>query len=144
MKTTHMDVQVLITLILIGLAAGILSGMVGVGGGIILVPALVFFFHYNQHQAQGTSLGILTFPVTILAFLSYYQDCRANGSPIEFKVIGIIATGFFVGGYLGSRIAVRIDQETLKKIFAVILFYTGIKMMNWDQLIVKWIKSVFS
>lgn len=136
--------QVLIILVIIGLAAGMLSGMVGVGGGIILVPALVFFFHYNQHQAQGTSLGILMFPVTILAFLSYYQDCRSSGSPIEFKVIGVIAAGFIIGSFLGSRLAVRIDQETLKKIFAVILFYTGIKMMNWDDLFLKWIKSVFS
>jgi uncharacterized membrane protein YfcA len=144
MKTAPMDVQVLIILIFIGLAAGMLSGMVGVGGGIILVPALVFFFHYTQHQAQGTSLGILTFPVTILAFMSYYQDCRNTGSPIEFKVIGIVAAGFLIGSYFGSRIAIKIDQETLKKIFAVILFYTGIKMMNWDHLVLKWIKSVFS
>ncbi len=144
MKTNPMDIQVYIILIIVGLAAGMLSGMVGVGGGIILVPALVFFFQYTQHQAQGTSLGVLTFPVTILAFLSYYNDCRSSGTPIEFKVIGLIAGGFLVGSFFGSKIAVRIDQETLKKIFAVILFYTAFKMLNWDQTLLRWFKNIFS
>jgi len=144
MKTNPMDIQVYIILIIVGLAAGMLSGMVGVGGGIIVVPAMVFFFQYTQHQAQGTSLGVLTFPVTILAFLSYYNDCRSSGTPIEFKVIGLIAGGFLVGSFFGSKIAVRIDQETLKKIFAVILFYTAFKMLNWDQTLLRWIKNIFS
>ncbi len=143
MKTNPMDIQVYIILIMVGLAAGILSGMVGVGGGIILVPAMVLFFQYTQHQAQGTSLGVLTFPVTILAFLSYYNDCRSSGTPIEFKVIGLIAVGFLVGSFFGSKIAVRLDQETLKKIFAVILFYTAFKMLNWDQTLLRWIKTIF-
>ena len=139
-----MDIPAFIILILIGLAAGILSGLVGVGGGIILVPALVYFLNYNQHQAQGTSLGVLTFPVVILAFLTYYKDCMATGTPIEFKVIGVIALAFIVGGYFGSKIAVKIDQELLRKMFAVILFYTGIKMLNWDDVAIKWIKNIFS
>lgn len=139
-----MDIPAFIILILIGLAAGILSGLVGVGGGIILVPALVYFLNYNQHQAQGTSLGVLTFPVVILAFLTYYKDCMATGTPIEFKVIGVIALAFIVGGYFGSKIAVKIDQELLRKMFAVILFYTGIKMLHWDDVAIKWIKNIFS
>jgi uncharacterized protein len=144
MKTRPMDFQALIILILIGLAAGVLSGLVGVGGGIILVPALVYFLGYNQHQAQGTSLGVLTIPVTILAFLTYYKECLETNSPIEFKVVFIIAGGFLIGGFLGSFLAVRIDQQTLKKIFALILFYTGIKMLNWDQAFVNWLKNIFS
>jgi hypothetical protein len=144
MKPQKMDIQALIILIFIGLAAGILSGLVGVGGGIILVPALVYFLHYNQHQAQGTSLGVLTFPVVILAFLTYYKDCLKTGSPIEFKVIGVLAVAFILGGLWGSKLAVRIDQEILKKIFAIILFYTGIKMLHWDEIAVKWIKNIFS
>jgi uncharacterized protein len=139
-----MDFQALIILILIGLAAGVLSGLVGVGGGIILVPALVYFLGYNQHQAQGTSLGVLTIPVTILAFLTYYKDCLESHTPIEFKVIFIIAGGFLIGGVLGSFIAVRIDQQMLKKIFALILFYTGIKMLDWDRVIVNWLKNIFT
>lgn len=139
-----MDIPAFIILILIGLAAGILSGLVGVGGGIILVPALVYFLNYNQHQAQGTSLGVLTFPVVILAFLTYYKDCMVIGTPIEFKVIGIIALAFIIGGYFGSKIAVKIDQELLQKIFAVILFYTGVKMLHWDDAAIKWLKNIFS
>ncbi len=144
MKSSRMDYQAVIILILIGLAAGVLSGLVGVGGGIVLVPALVYFLNYNQHQAQGTSLGVLTFPVTILAFLSYYRECLNTGSPIELKVILIIAAGFIVGGLLGSSFAVKIEQSTLKKLFALILFYTGIKMLDWDKVIVNWMKHLFS
>lgn len=144
MKTSHMDYQAVIILVLIGLAAGVLSGLVGVGGGIILVPALVYFLGYNQHQAQGSSLGVLTFPVTILAFLAYYRDSLNTGAPIEMKVILIIAAGFLIGGLFGSAIAVKIDQQTLKKLFAIILFYTGIKMLDWDKVIVNWMKHLFS
>jgi len=144
MKTSRMDYQALIILVLIGLAAGVLSGLVGIGGGIILVPALVYFFSYNQHQAQGTSLGVLTFPVTILAFLAYYRDAANTNAPIDIKVILFIGIGFVVGGLLGSSIAVKIDQTTLKKIFAVILFYTGIKLLDWDKVIVNWVKHIFS
>lgn len=144
MKPQFMDIQALIILVMIGLAAGVLSGLVGVGGGIILVPALVYFLNYNQHQAQGTSLGVLTFPVTILAFFAYYRDCVSTGSPIKLPVILVIAAGFLIGGLLGSSIAVKIDQQMLKRIFAVILFYTGIKMLDWDKTFVTWVKHLFS
>lgn len=143
MKPTPMDAYTVIILIAIGIAAGILSGLVGVGGGIALVPLLVYFLHYNQHQAQGTSLGVLSFPVVILAFITYYNDCKKTGAPIEFNVIAIIGIGFVAGGLLGSKIAVKIDQELLRKLFAILLFYTGVKMLNWDAVIIKWLKGVF-
>ena len=138
-----MTTQLIGIVLLIGLLAGILSGLVGVGGGIVLVPALVFFLHYNQHQAQGTSLGVLTFPVVILAFLHYYHQGKAVGQPIDFKIIGLLATGFIVGGYFGGILASKIDQNTLKKIFAIILFYTGVKMLGWDMAVIKLIKGWF-
>ena len=138
-----MPVQEIIIILIIGLMAGILSGLVGVGGGIILVPALVYFLHYTQHQAQGTSLGVLTFPVVILAFLTYYQECKRMGAPLDFRVIAVLAAGFIIGGYFGGHLAVRIDREVLKKIFAVILFYTGFKLLEWDLLVLKWFKSIF-
>ncbi len=144
MKTTPMDMTVLFSLIMIGLAAGCLSGLVGVGGGVVLVPAFAFFLHYNQHQAQGTSLGILSLPVVALAFFSYYKDCRQMGTPIEFKVIAITALAFMVGGFLGSKIALKIDEDLLKKIFSVVLFYTGINLLGWDALFIKWLKQIFS
>jgi uncharacterized protein len=138
-----MSTQIILTILIIGLAAGILSGLVGVGGGIVLVPALVYFLSYTQHQAQGTSLGVLCFPVVIVAFLTYFKDCRQMGTPIDFKIIGLLAIAFLVGGYFGSKLALKIDNETLKKIFALILFYTGIKMMGWDAQLVKWVKHIF-
>lgn len=142
-QKNNMTAQLVITLLLIGLSAGILSGLVGVGGGIIIVPALVFFLHYTQHQAQGTSLGVLTFPVVILAFLQYYYTSKGGAAPIDLKVIGVIAIAFFVGGYLGSHIALRIEQELLKKIFAIILLFTAFKLLGWDKAIVNWIKAAF-
>ncbi|NOT52403.1 MAG: sulfite exporter TauE/SafE family protein [Chitinophagaceae bacterium] len=138
-----MATQLIITAVLIGLAAGMLSGLVGVGGGIIMVPALVFFMNYTQHQAQGTSLAVLTLPVVILASLSYYYYCQKEGTPIDLKIVGLLCAGFIVGAYFGSKLAVSIDQELMKKIFAVILFYTAFKMLHWDEAIVKWVKSIF-
>lgn len=143
MNTKQMPVQEIIIILIIGLMAGVLSGLVGVGGGIILVPALVYFLHYTQHQAQGTSLGVLTFPVVILAFLTYYQECKRMGAPLDFRVIAVLAAGFVIGGYFGGHLAVRIDRDVLKKIFAVILFYTGFKLLEWDLLVLKWFKNIF-
>ncbi len=128
-----MNAYYILLLLIIGLSAGILSGLVGVGGGIILVPALVYFMNYTQHQAQGSSLGVLTLPVVILAFLTYYSDCKKMGTPIDIKVIAILACGFVLGGYFGSSIALKLNQEALKKIFALVLFYTAFKMLGWDK-----------
>jgi uncharacterized membrane protein YfcA len=139
-----MTTQLIITALLIGLAAGMLSGLVGVGGGIIMVPALVFFMNYTQHQAQGSSLAVLTLPVVIIASISYYYQCQKLGTPIDLKVVALLAAGFLVGGYFGSKIALAVNQDALKKIFAIILFYTAIKMLDWDSIIVKWVKSMFN
>lgn len=142
-QSRNMVTQMIITALLIGLAAGILSGLVGIGGGIIMVPALVFFLSYTQHQAQGTSLAVLTLPVVILASIYYYQQCQKLGTPIDLKVVGLLALGFVAGGYFGSKLALAINADTLKKVFAVVLFYTAFKMLNWDQLLVKWIRGLF-
>jgi uncharacterized protein len=131
-----MNTYYIFVLLIIGLSAGILSGLVGVGGGIILVPALVYFMSYTQHQAQGSSLGVLTFPVVILAFLKYYSDCKKMGTPIDLKVIVLLAGGFILGGFLGSSIALKLNQEVLKKIFAIVLFYTAFKMLGWDKALI--------
>jgi len=138
MQQNHkkMTAHLVPVILIIGLMAGILSGLVGVGGGIILVPALVYFMNYSQHQAQGTSLGVLAFPVVIVAFLKYYSDTKKMGEPIDFKVIAFLATGFLIGGFLGSTLALKINQDLLKKIFAVILFYTAFKMLNWDKALI--------
>lgn len=133
-----MTIQIILLLVLIGLAAGILSGLVGVGGGIIVVPALVFFLGFTQQQAQGTSLGLLLLPVGILAVMNYYKQGH-----IDIRVVAIMAVTFIVGGWLGSKWALSIPEITVKRIFAVVLFYSGFKMMGWDAALVKWIKAVF-
>jgi uncharacterized membrane protein YfcA len=137
-KPQKMTVQIVLILIVIGLAAGMLSGLVGVGGGIIVVPALVFFLGFTQHQAQGTSLGLLLLPVGILAGWNYYQK-----GYIDVKVVGIMAVAFVLGGWLGSKLALSISEEAVKKVFAIILFYTAFKMLGWDAAVIKWVKSVF-
>jgi len=135
-----MTTQLMMIIIIIGLFAGIMSGLVGIGGGIVLVPALIYFVSYSQLQAQGTSLGVLSLPVVLIAFLTYYNDAKRTGEPIDFKVIGLLAIGFLVGGYFGSSLALKLDKEILKKIFAVLLFYTGIKMLQWDKVVIGWFK----
>jgi uncharacterized protein len=120
-------------LILIGICAGLLGGMVGVGGGIIIVPALVYFLGYNQHTAQGTSLGLIMLPVGILGFLQYYYSCQKAGNPIDFKVIGILAIGFVIGSYFGSKISLGLSVETVKKVFAILLIIVAVKMLFLDK-----------
>lgn len=138
-----MTTQLLLTVIAIGLTAGILSGLVGIGGGIVMVPALVFFMGYTQHQAQGTSLAVLTLPVVILASIYYYNQCEKLGTPIDLKIVGILALGFVGGALLGSKIALVINAGVMKKIFAIILLYTAFKLLDWDKVLVKWAKGIF-
>ena len=133
-----MNIETVVLLIIVGLAAGVLSGMVGVGGGIIVVPALVIFLGFSQHQAQGTSLGLLLLPVGILAVMNYY-----NKGYIDIKVVAIMSIAFVLGGWLGSKLSLSLAQDTVKKIFAIVLFYTAFRMMGWDMVIAKWVKVVF-
>ncbi len=138
MQTKKMDTTLIITILIIGLFAGVLSGMVGVGGGIIIVPALVFFLGFSQHTAQGTSLGLLLLPAGILAVLNYYK-----AGHVDVKVVGLLAISFIAGGYLGSKWSLGLPQDTVKKIFAIFLFYTAFKMIGWEKAVVGWVKSFF-
>lgn len=133
-----MTTELVITLLLIGLAAGVLSGLVGVGGGLIIVPALVFILGYTQHQAQGTSLGLLLLPVGILAVMNYY-----NKGQIDVKVVLVMSIAFVLGGWLGSKLALRLPEDTVKKIFAIFLFYSAFKLLKWDKAVVDWIRELF-
>lgn len=127
-KKVTMDTQTIIIIVLIGIAAGILGGLVGVGGGIIIVPALIYFVGFSQHSAQGTSLGLIMFPVGILGVLQYYKSGH-----VDFKVVGILAIGFLIGSFFGSKLALSLPQETVKKIFAVLMILIAIKMLFLDK-----------
>jgi hypothetical protein len=123
MKKSSMDTLTIVTLLLVGLAAGILSGLVGVGGGIIIVPCLVFFLGYSQLTAQGTSLAVLLLPAGIFAVMNYYKGGYVNVYPTL-----LIAATFTIGGFLGSKISISLDQATVKKIFASVLLLVSLKM----------------
>ncbi|WP_336517436.1 sulfite exporter TauE/SafE family protein [Pollutibacter soli] len=122
--TTH----TIIVIILTGLAAGMLGGMVGVGGGIIIVPALVYFLAFSQHQAQGTSLALMLFPVGILGVLNYYKR-----GYVDFRYAGLLAIGFVLGSYLGSKFSLSLPEANIKKVFAVIMIIVAIKMLFFDK-----------
>jgi len=111
-------------ILLIGLGVGIISGVVGIGGGILFVPALVYLLHMDQYKAQGTSLGALLAPVGLLAFLEYYRRGHA-----DVQVALLLAVGFFVGGYLGAVGAVHIPALMLRRIFALVLIAVGGQML---------------
>jgi uncharacterized protein len=119
-----MSLNDIITLALIGLTAGVVSGLLGVGGAIIIVPALVFFYGMTQHQAQGTSLAVLLFPVGFLAFWNYYKQGHVN-----FKFALIVMLAFFVGGYLGSIWAAHVPERILKIGFGILIIILGIRMV---------------
>ena len=108
----------------LGLLAGILSGLLGVGGGILLVPALVFIVGLTQHQAQGTTLALMVPPIGLLAAWTYYKQGH-----VDLKIAGLICLGFFVGGLLGARWATVINAALLKKLFGAALLITALKMI---------------
>ena len=123
-----MGTQIILIVILIGVAAGMLSGLVGVGGGLIIVPALVYFVGLSQHSAQGTSLGLILLPVGILGVLTYYKQGH-----IDIKIVSLLAIGFIAGSYFGSKIALSLSQETVKKFFAVLMILVAVKMIFLDK-----------
>ena len=123
----NMSIQTVLLLLAVGVLAGMLSGLVGLGGGVIIVPALVFLLRFSQHQATGTSLGILLLPAGIFAVMNYYQK-----GYIDVRVVLLVFAGFLVGGYLGSKISLNIPEGTLRKVFAVILVLIAGKVLFLD------------
>ncbi len=123
-QTKFNTMESIIYLILIGLAAGFLGGMVGIGGGVIIVPALVLLFGLSQHNAQGISLAMMLFPVGLFGVLNYYKK-----GYVDFKYAGLIALGFLIGSYIGSKFSLTLPQELVKKIFAVVMILLALKML---------------
>ncbi len=119
-----MDFNTLLILIAIGLLAGLLSGFIGVGGGIIIVPALVYLLGLSQHGAQGTSLVLMLPPIGILAAYNYY---RAGEVDIPYAIV--IGLAFIVGGYFGSKISLKLSPHVVKFVFGLLMLYVSIRMI---------------
>ncbi len=119
-----MSVNELVILIIIGLMAGIVGGALGVGGGIVIVPALVFILGFTQHHAQGTSLAVLLFPIGILGVLNYHKE-----GYVDFKFALVLILAFVAGSYLGSLISIHLPEKILRKTFGVIMLIAALKMI---------------
>ena len=131
-----MDISTLIILSLIGLTAGIASGYIGIGGGVIIIPALIYFLKLDQYQAQGVSLALMLPPIGILAFYSYYQNGTFNliveGTSQKNLLIYyalIMAVFFVVGGWLGAKLSFKTPIHIVQLIFGGVMFYASIKMI---------------
>ena len=119
-----MTIGTLILLISIGMFAGVVSGMTGIGGGLVVIPVLVFILGFSQHTAQGTSIFFMLPPIGILAAYNYYKAGYVN-----VKYALILSAAFIIGGYLGSKISINLAEDTVKKIFGVVLLVIAIKMI---------------
>lgn len=122
----NISVSTLLIVIVIGIITGVMAGMLGIGGAIIMIPALVFFLGFSQQMAQGTSLAVMLPPIGILATYNYWK-----AGQVDLKVALILAVMFLVGSYFGSKLAITIPQPTLKKIFGVLLLLVAARMLFW-------------
>ncbi len=131
-----MEITTFITLLFIGLFAGIASGYVGIGGGIIIIPSLIYFLGLGQHQAQGVSLALMLPPIGVLAFYKYFQSGSFNleieGQIVENKLLIyalIMAVFFVIGGWLGAKWSLKTPVHVVKLVFGSFMLYASIKMI---------------
>jgi len=110
--------------IAVGLIGGIFGGLIGLGGGIVIVPLLVYVFGFSQHKAQGTTLTMMLPPIGLLAVMEYYRQ-----NAVDFRVAALLCVGFVFGGYLGAKLALWIPPMQLQKVFGVFLFILAVKMI---------------
>lgn len=120
----HYDLSMTLAYLILGLAVGVLSGVVGIGGGVLIVPALVWFFHMSQHKAQGTSLGALLAPIGALAFWTYYK-----AGNVDVAGALLIGLGFLLGGFLGGLWAQHLSELVLRRVFGALLLLIGAKLV---------------
>jgi len=125
-----MEWQQTITVALIGIAGGLLGGVLGLGGAIIIIPALVMLLGYSQQMAQGTTLLMLIMPVGALAAWQYYKVGNA-----DVKTALILGVAFFLSGFIGAKFANHIPQDILKKLFAVLLIVIAVKMLFFEKVL---------
>ena len=120
-----MDLSTLFILIAIGILAGMLSGFIGVGGGIIIVPGLIYFLGLSQHMAQGTSLALMLPPIGILAVYNYHK-----AGEINFWYAGVIALAFVLGGFFGSKLSLKLPPNTVKFFFGLLMLYVAVRLIG--------------
>ncbi len=120
-----MDLSTLFILVAIGVVAGILSGFIGIGGGIIIVPGLIYFLGLPQHTAQGTSLLLMLPPIGILAAYNYHKAGEMN---VSYAIV--IAVAFIIGGFFGSKISLKLSPHTVKFFFGVLMLYVSLRMIS--------------
>ncbi len=119
-----MGITQLIILIVIGVISGLLSGIFGIGGAIIVIPALVFILGLSQHEAQGTSLAFMLPPVGILAAWNYWKDGNVN-----WKIALVLSITFVVGAYFGSQFSLNISDKMLRRVFGVLMIGMALKLI---------------
>ena len=119
-----MDITTIATLLLIGAAAGCLSGFIGIGGGLLIVPALMYFMGMSQMVAQGTSLALMLPPIGALAVINYWK-----AGELDLRAAGIMVVAFVVGGYFGSRIALSLNPMKVRLAFGLLMMYAAIRMI---------------
>lgn len=122
-----MTLQTVIILVLIGILAGIASGFIGVGGGIIIVPGLIYLLGLDQHTAQGTSLLLMLPPIGILAVMNYYRHGAIDNTHIAYGAI--IAVTFIAGSYFGSKLSLKLSPALVKFIFGILMLYVAVRMV---------------
>jgi uncharacterized membrane protein YfcA len=118
------DMTSVLLYLLLGLVAGIASGLIGIGGGTIIVPALVFLFGLSQHKAQGTTLALLVPPIGLLAAWTYYKQ-----GYVDLKIVILICIGFFFGGLFGAKVATKLSNVVLERVFGIALLLISLKMI---------------
>jgi len=121
-----LTMETVLIVLVIGVFAGAFGGFIGIGGGLIVVPCLVYFVGMSQHTAQGTSLAMMLPPIGVLAVYNYYKQGN-----VDFRVAAILCISFVAGSFFGSKIALSLSADQIKKAFGVIIILIGIKMVFW-------------
>ncbi len=122
----NMSITTLIIILIIGAVTGMVAGMLGIGGAIIMIPALIYFLGFSQHMAQGTSLAVMLPPIGIMATYNYWK-----AGQVDLKIALLLAVMFLIGSFFGSKLALTIPQAILKKIFGILLLLVAARMLLW-------------
>lgn len=119
-----MDASALLTLLLIGVAAGLLSGFIGIGGGLLIVPALMYFTGLSQMAAQGTSLALMLPPIGALAVMNYWK-----AGEVDIRAAAVMVVAFMIGGHFGSRLALAMDPLKVRLAFGTVMLFVAVRMI---------------